>query len=189
VPRAAAPSGRLLEPQTDLSGVRADDAEPAPSCEAAPPHTRTTATVCSQVADSVWSAKVDTSINSERLIRIFERLRKERGLPQILMTENGPEFLGESCQKAAAWFHHGVRADALFGFVKVNSPHMHVAGRVFRKIFDWVIDTNLKTLLILEAPEWRSRSAGRATSFFIRTGTANLLVTLRKQCRDAIKQA
>ena len=28
--------------------------------------------------------EVDTSINSERLVRIFDRLRKQRGLPQIL---------------------------------------------------------------------------------------------------------
>jgi putative transposase len=35
-------------------------------------------------------------ITSERLIRVFERLRKERGLPQILRTDNGREFLGEA---------------------------------------------------------------------------------------------
>jgi putative transposase len=40
--------------------------------------------------------EVDTSINSERLIRIFDRLRKQRGLPQILRTDNAPEFLGEA---------------------------------------------------------------------------------------------
>lgn len=40
--------------------------------------------------------EVDTSITSERLIRIFERLRRVRGLPQILRTDNGPEFLGEA---------------------------------------------------------------------------------------------
>lgn len=40
--------------------------------------------------------EVDTSITSERLVRIFERLRKERGLPQVLRTDNGPEFLGEA---------------------------------------------------------------------------------------------
>ena len=40
--------------------------------------------------------EIDTSITSERLIRVFERLRKERGLPQVLRTDNGPEFLGEA---------------------------------------------------------------------------------------------
>ena len=40
--------------------------------------------------------EADTSITSERLIRIFERLRAERGLPQVMRTDNGPEFLGEA---------------------------------------------------------------------------------------------
>lgn len=40
--------------------------------------------------------EVDTSITSMRLVRIFERLQAEHGLPQVLRTDNGPEFLGES---------------------------------------------------------------------------------------------
>jgi putative transposase len=40
--------------------------------------------------------EVDTSINAQRLIRVFERLQRERGLPQVLRTDNGPEFLGEA---------------------------------------------------------------------------------------------
>ncbi len=40
--------------------------------------------------------EVDTSITSERLVRVFVRLRQERGLPQVLRTDNGPEFLGEA---------------------------------------------------------------------------------------------
>ena len=40
--------------------------------------------------------EIDTSITSERLVRIFERLQSERGLSQVLRTDNGPEFLGES---------------------------------------------------------------------------------------------
>lgn len=39
--------------------------------------------------------EVDTSITSERLVRIFEQIRRERPLPQVLRTDNGPEFLGE----------------------------------------------------------------------------------------------
>jgi putative transposase len=40
--------------------------------------------------------EVDTSINAQRLIRVFERLQRERGLPQVLRTDNGPEFLSEA---------------------------------------------------------------------------------------------
>lgn len=37
--------------------------------------------------------EIDTSITGKRLIQVFERLRQERGLPQVLRTDNGPEFL------------------------------------------------------------------------------------------------
>ena len=39
--------------------------------------------------------EVDTSITSARLVRIFEQLRDQHRLPQVLRTDNGPEFLGE----------------------------------------------------------------------------------------------
>lgn len=40
--------------------------------------------------------EVDTSITSARLVRIFERLREQHGLPDVLRVDNGPEFLGET---------------------------------------------------------------------------------------------
>jgi putative transposase len=39
------------------------------------------------------AVEVDTSITGRRLIRVFERLRSERGLPDVLRVDNGPEFL------------------------------------------------------------------------------------------------
>lgn len=39
--------------------------------------------------------EIDTSITSPRLVRIFEGLRDQHGLPRVLRTDNGPEFLGE----------------------------------------------------------------------------------------------
>lgn len=39
--------------------------------------------------------EIDTSITSTRLVRVFEQLRQQNGLPQVLITDNGPEFLGE----------------------------------------------------------------------------------------------
>jgi len=41
------------------------------------------------------SIEIDTSLASERLVRVFEQLKAERGLPDVLRTDNGPEFLGE----------------------------------------------------------------------------------------------
>lgn len=40
--------------------------------------------------------EIDTSITSERLVRIFQRLQEEHGIPQILRTDNSPEFLVEA---------------------------------------------------------------------------------------------
>jgi len=42
------------------------------------------------------AAEVDTSITGARVVRVMERLREERGLPQILVTDNGPEFAGQA---------------------------------------------------------------------------------------------
>lgn len=44
----------------------------------------------------VLHIEVDTSISSLRLVRIFEQLKRDHGLPQVLRTDNGPEFLGEA---------------------------------------------------------------------------------------------
>jgi len=37
--------------------------------------------------------EIDTSITGRRLIRVFEQLRLDRGLPGLLRVDNGPEFL------------------------------------------------------------------------------------------------
>jgi putative transposase len=37
--------------------------------------------------------EIDTSITGKRLIRVFERIRLDRGLPDVLRTDNGPEYL------------------------------------------------------------------------------------------------
>jgi putative transposase len=38
--------------------------------------------------------EVDTSLSSERVVCVLERLRRSRGLPQLLQVDNGPEFSG-----------------------------------------------------------------------------------------------
>jgi putative transposase len=40
--------------------------------------------------------EVDTSLRSARLVRIFERHRDERGLPDLLRVDDGAEFLGQA---------------------------------------------------------------------------------------------
>ena len=39
--------------------------------------------------------EIDTSLRSPRLVRLFERLKETRGLPNMLRVDNGPELLGQ----------------------------------------------------------------------------------------------
>lgn len=40
--------------------------------------------------------EVDCSLSGERVVRVLERLRETRGLPQVIQTDNGPEFTGHA---------------------------------------------------------------------------------------------
>ena len=42
------------------------------------------------------AAEVDTSIPGARVVRVLEQLRERRGLPQVLVMDNGPEFAGQA---------------------------------------------------------------------------------------------
>lgn len=44
----------------------------------------------------VLAIEIDTSLPSRRLVRVFEQIKEERGLPDVLRTDNGPEFLGDA---------------------------------------------------------------------------------------------
>jgi putative transposase len=42
------------------------------------------------------AAEVDTSIPGGRVVRVLQRLGELRGLPQVLVMDNGPEFAGQA---------------------------------------------------------------------------------------------
>lgn len=44
----------------------------------------------------VLHIEMDTSLNSGRLVRVFEQLKREHGSPPVQRSDNGPEFLGEA---------------------------------------------------------------------------------------------
>jgi len=51
--------------------------------------------------------EVDVSLGSTRVVEVLERLRLERGLPERITVDNGPEFRSKALD---AWAHqHGVR--------------------------------------------------------------------------------
>ena len=42
----------------------------------------------------VLANEIDTSITGVRLVRVLEQIQAERGLPETLRVDNGPEFMG-----------------------------------------------------------------------------------------------
>ena len=40
--------------------------------------------------------EIDTSLRPDRLVRVFERLKAEPGLPDMLRVDNGQKFLGQT---------------------------------------------------------------------------------------------
>jgi putative transposase len=50
--------------------------------------------------------EVDTSLGGQRVVRVLERIAEQRGYPQVLRIDNGPEFRGSAVATWAA--QHGV---------------------------------------------------------------------------------
>lgn len=73
--------------------------------------------------------EIDTSLPSARLVRVFEQLKDERGLPDVLRTDNGPEFLGECftrwCQE------HGVMID----YIEPGKPNQNAYIERFNRSY------------------------------------------------------
>jgi len=95
--------------------------------------------------------EVDTSINSQRLIRVFERLQRERGLPQALRTDNGPEFLGEAF---VAW---AKSQGMVIQYIQPGKPNQNAYIERFNRTFrEEVLDPHLFARLddVREAAWW-----------------------------------
>jgi putative transposase len=73
--------------------------------------------------------EVDTSITSARLVRIFEQIMHDHGLPQVLRTDNGPEFLGES-------FVQWAKANAMaIQYIQPGKPNQNAYIELFNRTF------------------------------------------------------
>ena len=95
--------------------------------------------------------EVDTSITSERLVRIFERLRSQRRLPQVLRTDNGPEFLGEAFTQWAKL------AGMAIQYIQPGKPNQNAYVERFNRTFrDELLDQHLFARLedVREAAYW-----------------------------------
>lgn len=43
--------------------------------------------------------EVDTSITGARVVRVLERITQERGLPEVIVSDNGPEFISKALDR------------------------------------------------------------------------------------------
>ncbi len=147
-----------MEPQAHLSCVQGHASEPAPRAKRRLPKRERVPLYVPRLPDSVWSAdfmadalicgrrlrtfnviddfnreilhiEIDTSITSLRLVRIFEQLHAERGLPQVLRTDNGPEFLGEAFSQWAK--QHGMAIQ----YIQPGKPNQNAYIERFNHIF------------------------------------------------------
>ena len=122
------------------------------------------------MADSLWNSRrfrtfnivddfnrealhieIDTSINSERLVRVFKQLDKEHGLPQVLRTDNGPEFLGE------AFVNWAKEAGMAIQYIQPGKPNQNAYIERFNRTYrDEVLDQHLFASLddVREATYW-----------------------------------
>jgi putative transposase len=66
----------------------------------------------------VLAIEIDTSLTSLRLVRVFAQSEAERGLPAVLRTDSGPEFLGAELTQ---WCDdHGVKIDYFMSLDEVR---------------------------------------------------------------------
>jgi putative transposase len=95
--------------------------------------------------------EIDTSITSERLVRIFKHLEAEHGLPQVLRTDNGPEFLGEAFTSWAK------EAGMAIDYIQPGKPNQNAFIERFNRTYrEEVLDQHLFARLddVREATHW-----------------------------------
>ena len=77
----------------------------------------------------VVAIEIDTSLRSARLIRLFERIHAERGLPDMLRVDNGPELLSGALVE---WMSaHGVLID----YIEPGKPNQNAYIERFNRTY------------------------------------------------------
>lgn len=95
--------------------------------------------------------EIDTSLNSLRLVRVFEQLKHTQGLPQVLRSDNGPEFLGEA-------FTGWTKANGVaIRYIQPGKPNQNAFIERFNRTYrEEVLDQHLFACLddVREATHW-----------------------------------
>ncbi len=87
--------------------------------------------------------EVDTSLGGQRVVRVLDRLAASRGLPQIIVTDNGPEFAGRALD---GWAY---RTKVKIHFIRPGKPVENAYAESFNGKFrdeclneHWFVDMN-----------------------------------------------
>ncbi len=95
--------------------------------------------------------KIGGTSNSQRLVRVFEQIKRDHGLPQVVRSDNGPEFLGEA-------FTGWLKANGVaLRYIQPGKPNQNAFIERFNRTFrEEVLDQHLFTRLddVREAAHW-----------------------------------
>ena len=87
--------------------------------------------------------EVDTSLGGQRVVRVLDRLAASRGLPQTIVTDNGPEFAGRALD---GWAY---RTKVKIHFIRPGKPVENAYAESFNGKFrdeclneHWFVDMN-----------------------------------------------
>ena len=81
--------------------------------------------------------EVDTSLPGQRVVRVLERLRELRGVPEEIVSDNGPEFTGRALDEWA--YRHGVKLH----FIEPGKPTQNAYIESFNgKLRDECLNAN-----------------------------------------------
>lgn len=82
--------------------------------------------------------EVDTSLPAARVVRILEQLKQERGLPQTIRVDNGPEFIAQSTQEWCTKNHVTLQ------HIQPGKPNQNAYIERFNRSFrEELLDANL----------------------------------------------
>jgi putative transposase len=81
--------------------------------------------------------EVDTSLGGARVVGVLDRLAETRGLPEVITTDNGPEFAGKTLDEWA--YRKGVRLN----FIRPGKPIENAYAESFNgRLRDECLNTN-----------------------------------------------
>jgi putative transposase len=81
--------------------------------------------------------EVDTSLGGRRVVGVLDRLAETRGLPEVITTDNGPEFIGRALDEWA--YRKGVKLN----FIRPGKPIENAFSESFNgRLRDECLNTN-----------------------------------------------